>query len=52
MIKFSYLVTVAMLVGRLRLRNTTSEVSGSSLRGGVAAKFCSEFGISQFGTIY
>ena len=30
----------------------TSEVSGSNLRGGDDAKFCSEFGISQFGTIY
>ena len=39
-------------VRRLGLRITTSVVSGSNLRGGDAAKFCSEFGISQFGTIY
>ena len=43
---------MAVLVRRLELRIPTSEVGGSNLRGGDAAKFCSEFGISQFGTIY
>ena len=41
-----------MSVRRLGLRITTSEVGVSNLRGDDAAKFCSEFEISQFGTIY
>ena len=43
---------MAVSVRRLGLRITTSVGSGSNLRRGDAAKFCSEFGISQFGRIY
>ena len=43
---------MAVSVRCLGLKIITTEVGGSNLRGDGAAKFCSEFGISQFGTIY